>query len=191
MQTVDDDERLIKLDSHVSEPLGAMQLCLDKNYVIPSMILLYAATDGMAWLYRIHDKESNGQDFKEWVNRFWIDQAGGITSTDLWAARCSLLHEQSSNSRDTRSGKARPLFYYSGRGKSEIPLGAHWRETPIGVRPQEMIAAFKKAVARFRIFILESERKEQILSRCGEWFDPIRPNSYFKYDPAAPVEQDE
>jgi len=180
------DERLTKFDSHVSELLRAIHLCLGNDCVIPSMMLLYAAADGMAWLYKDHDANNNGRDFREWVDKFWLverrsGQAGGISSGDLWSARIALLHEQTSNSGYTRSGKTLPLIYFSGKGRMDIPSGGEWNQKqPVGVRAEDMVTAFTMAVDRFREFILQSPRRERILSRCTEWFDQIRPHGYFK-----------
>jgi hypothetical protein len=79
----------------------------------------------------------------------------------------------------TRSGDATPLFYLAKGGKAEVPLGGQWKNQPGFVRVDGMIAAFEKAVRLFRQFINQQDatRKDQILSRCGEWFDTVSPNS--------------
>ena len=177
---------LEKFNSHVNELLRAIQLCLSNDCVIPSMMLLYAATDGMAWLFKDHDGNNTGKDFREWVDKFWLverrsGQVGGISSDDLWSARNALLHEQTSNSGYTRIGKALPLIYFSGKGRMDIPSGGQWNQKqPVGVRAEDMVAEFTRAVDRFREFILQSPSRDRILSRCAEWFDQIRPNGYFK-----------
>src|SRR5206468_2137080 len=105
-----------KFDRHASMIVAAARLCQQNGFIIPSMMLVYAATDGMAWSFREHEGENNGDDFKAWVDQFWITQPSEITSTDLWVARNALLHEQGSNSRLTRTGKATALFYLENDG---------------------------------------------------------------------------
>jgi hypothetical protein len=173
-----------KFDRHAKTLLRAIDLCRNNQCVIPAMMLLYAGIDGMAWLFREHEQESNTADFKKWVGQFFLDGEKGITTDDLWAARCALLHEQTSNSRNTRSGKAVSFFYLDDGGSGEIPLGGTWKNPPVFIKISFIVPRFAESIARFRQFIQEqnTERKGQILARCGEWFDQVTVNSSTKID---------
>ena len=112
------DERLQKFDQHARHMIGAIRLCFEHKYIVPAMMLVMAGIDGMAWLYREHAERNNSADFRQWVDKFLIPHhtSGTVTSDDIWAARCALLHEQSSNSDLTRKGKARPFFMLTTMG---------------------------------------------------------------------------
>ncbi len=137
------------------------------------MMLLFAGIDGMAWLYREHEGRNNREDFKQWVDLFMICHltSGTVCSTDFWANRCALLHEQSSNSKLTRTGRARPFLYMDSDGQGAFAPTAQWRVEPVIMGTEGFLAAFEKAIGRFREFIETSERRESILARCVEWFD--------------------
>ncbi len=94
------NEGLPKFDSHTAHLLDAIRLCLGSGHIVPSMMLLFAAIDGMAWLYRDHEGRNTQLDFKRWVDDFLLSHltSGVITSADVYAARCALLHEQTTQS---------------------------------------------------------------------------------------------
>lgn len=167
------DERLQKFDNHAEHLLGAIRLCLQHKYIVPAMMLIFAGIDGMAWLYREHEGRNNREDFQHWVEQFMIvhHTSGTVCSTDFWAARCALLHEQSSNSELTRAGRARPFLYRDSDGQGAFPLTAQFRVEPLVLTTEGVFVAFEKAIGRFRGFIETSERRESILARCVEWFD--------------------
>jgi len=76
-------------------------------------MLVYAAIDQMAWL-SVSDLESNGKDFKAWVDKYMLPKNPlGCSSSDLWAARNGLLHTGTAESRDTRNGNAKYKIHYT------------------------------------------------------------------------------
>ncbi len=167
------DPRLQKFDDHVTHLLGAIRLCLQHKYIVPAMMLTFAGIDGMAWLYREHEEPNKGIDFERWVDKFMIAHvtSGTVTSTDLWANRNALLHEQTSNSELTRHGRAKPFLYMDTDGGAAFPLTAQWQIQPIILKAETLVDAFEQATSRFRNFIETSERRDHILARCREWFD--------------------
>jgi hypothetical protein len=89
--------------------------CLRQHgHIEPTLLLLYAAIDTMAWL-SVPEEESTGRDFQNWVEKYVlrVNQAllPGVTAVDLWGARCGLLHTGAPESRDFRKGNARKIFY--------------------------------------------------------------------------------
>lgn len=166
------DGRLNKFDQHAEHLTAAIRLCLEQKYIVPAMMLLFAGIDGMAWLHREHEGINNSDDFMQWVDRFLIHNSvsGTVTSIDFWANRNALLHEQSSNSTLTRSGKARPFLYFA-KGQYAFPLTASWVLQPVTLEAEGMVNAFERGVKNFRSFIESSARREHILERCNELFN--------------------
>ncbi len=167
------DERLQKFDRHAEHLLGAIRLCLQHKYTVPAMMLIFAGIDGMAWLYREHERRNNATDFQQWVDKFLISHhtSGTVTSVDLWSVRCGLLHEQSSNSDLTRKGWARAFLYTDKDRNLVFPSTGQWVKEPLPVNAASMVDAFENGIRRFRGFIETSERRDSILARCVEWFD--------------------
>jgi hypothetical protein len=146
------EERFKAFDHHAAHLLGAIRLCLECGYIVPAMMLTFAAIDGMAWMYREHEGPSNGNDFKKWTDEFMIGhlKAGIVDSADFWAARNALLHVQSSYSEANVLGKAK---------------------VPVILTAKAIVDRFEVAIQEFRSFIDSSERTDVILDRCGAWFD--------------------
>jgi hypothetical protein len=165
------DPRLRRFDNHADHLVGAIRLCLDRGYIIPSMMLLFAGIDGMAWLHREHPGEQSGKDFQDWVSLFFIPHIapGTVTPTDFWAARNALLHEQTSHSRLTRAGTAKSFLFSVGGSLAFSPQSAY-RQLLI-IDATSVVKTFEAAIARFRSFIETSPRREDILARCAELLD--------------------
>lgn len=83
------------------------------NHDESALMLIYVFIDRMAWLSV--EGDSNGNDFKKWVNQFLLPQDRFLCdANDLWAARCGLLHTGSVEARDTKAGRARKVLYCGG-----------------------------------------------------------------------------
>jgi hypothetical protein len=86
-------------------------------------VLLFAAIDQMAWL--ADEKETVGNDgFTAWVQRYMLDKnpqlLSGASASDLWGARCGVLHTGAPESNWYRSGKARRIYYSSNIGQLAV-----------------------------------------------------------------------
>lgn len=88
--------------------------CLkNSGHAIGGLMLVYAAIDQMAWLSS-PSQETHGKEFKEWVDKYILPHNPlGCTSSDLWGARCGLLHTGAAESRELRSGNAQNRIYYT------------------------------------------------------------------------------
>jgi hypothetical protein len=100
---------------------GAIELCFSNEFITPSLVLIYSTIDIMAWLDR--DKNHTDvqeSDFKKWVETYLLPNLKtSCTSTDIYGARCSLLHSGSAESRKSREGKASEIYYSWGNKKEE------------------------------------------------------------------------
>lgn len=81
-----------------------------------TLILIYSMIDTLAWLSTKEEVIGN-QGFKAWVDTYMLAPNGallaGATATDLWGARCGLLHTNAPESKDFFDRKARKIFYIS------------------------------------------------------------------------------
>lgn len=103
-----------KLLEHTKKSASALNVLFEGDHIEAGLMLLYAWVDRMAWL-STDKKGSNGQDFKDWVNRYLMHQYKyPFNADDLWAARCAVLHTGTNEARDTHKGKAKKLLYYTG-----------------------------------------------------------------------------
>jgi len=93
---------------------ACIEHAIEKQMHMPAVILLYSAIDAAAWLSCKQDKHTN-KEFIEWVDK-WMLPLNKLkcTATDLYAARCSILHTFTSKTDLTRKGKARQMCYVYG-----------------------------------------------------------------------------
>jgi hypothetical protein len=93
------------------EDLRAITLLLQANLETHAIATIYASIDRMAWIAS-ESEEATSTDFKRWADDFLIvGEEFRFTSTDLWAARCGLLHTGAAESRDYRRNSANLIYY--------------------------------------------------------------------------------
>src|SRR6185369_1844076 len=91
--------------------LDAIDDSLRKDRVVPALILIYSGIDNISHLAATEEK-ADGTIFKEWVRKWMLEKYELLCNeTDIWSARCGLLHQQISESRLTKSGKAKEIYY--------------------------------------------------------------------------------
>lgn len=88
--------------------------CLSSGRTVPGMVLLYALIDSMAWV--ADPKSSNLRArFERWASQWLLPRLPAsrpqITATDLYGARCAMLHTGTGVSDLYRSGTARRVLY--------------------------------------------------------------------------------
>jgi len=119
------DRNLTPLDSTVGELLAAADLVIERGYAMPGLILLYSLVDTMAWLSLPEGVEDvKGTDFIGWVRTYGLEQrVAPCTADELYGARCGLLHSFSPDSRRSRRGEIRPIYYVWGGAGRELLQG--------------------------------------------------------------------
>lgn len=97
--------------------LQGTQNCIDQKLLMPSLILIYTLIDTLAWASS--DKNTGvRKSFEAWVTK-WLLSSLPCTATELYAARCGILHTLTSKADLTKGGKVREIAYAWGTAKSE------------------------------------------------------------------------
>ena len=77
----------------VVQLVRAIRLCADQKLVEPTLILIYTTIDIHGWLDRETDSDRNRATFTRWTERYFLPAEGvSCTATELYAARCGMLH---------------------------------------------------------------------------------------------------
>ena len=158
------------------ELINAIEACLKNRLLLPGLLLLYAGIDIMAWLSREKSHaDVERDDFIRWVDRYLLPNAGlACSAMDLYAARCSLLHSYTAESRLSRKGKARPIFYAWGtsRVKDLQQLINYVGTYPaLAVHVNELFSAFQVGVQRFRQTLSNDPAQANLVyKRAGKFF---------------------
>lgn len=99
---------------HLQKITGAINCLVESSFVEAALMLTYAGIDQLAWL-SVATQESDGEDFKAWVEKYLSPSTKlGCSADDLWAARNGLIHMAAAESRDFYKANAKLIYYVSG-----------------------------------------------------------------------------
>jgi hypothetical protein len=162
----------------ITQLSDSMDLLLQKEKCMPSLILIYSGIDTMAWLNRdkTHENlDNNSIDFKNWVNSYLLPDAGlNCNAVDLYAARCSILHSYSAQSSLSRKGQARKIYYVWGSAdvlelQKYIDMSYESGKT-IAVSIDTLNRAFKISVQRFNAALNKNKSLSKLVSARSDKF---------------------
>src|SRR5271154_5978845 len=128
--------------------LDAIEQSIQKDRIIPVLILVYSGIDNISNLAAMEEQPA-GIIFKEWVKKWMMEKYSlPCTETDIWSARCGLLHQQISESKLTKGGKAREIYYsHGGADPKALQLVINLaNKDAICVVLEDLIGSFKKGM---------------------------------------------
>lgn len=126
------------------------ELCLESDLISAALILIYSSIDAAAWLWSDPGAEdSTRKNFEAWVNEFMLPATDlDCTATDLYGARCGLIHRLTSESILSAKGKARNICYaYREADVRTLQEKAAGRF--IVVHVEALLRAFSEAAVKF------------------------------------------
>ena len=160
--------------------------CIKKELFIPSLILIYSGIDTMAWLNRKKKHPYVGRsDFIRWTKDFLLPNSKlSCKAIDLYAARCSIVHSSTAESKLSRKGEASKIFYAWGEKRAkelQLFLDKSSREKIYVIEINDLFNALREGIQRFLDFILKDQEKLRLVShRAGKLFGKIRPRDFAK-----------
>lgn len=108
---------------NLGDMLLAAERCRKANQHLPALVLIYALIDSLVWSAAEQAQKSVRGRFEAWVNRWLLPQLAPqlpkLSATDLYAARCAVLHTLTGDSDLSRSGEAKRLMYAWGTARAE------------------------------------------------------------------------
>jgi len=104
----------------ISKQFEIVEYCIQKGNSISASILMYSMIDSFSWLCNINEKKQVSERFMSWVDD-WLIPTGypKCSSTDLYGARCGLIHRLTGESNFYESGKAKLIVYTYGNENPE------------------------------------------------------------------------
>jgi hypothetical protein len=99
-----------------------MDLCWEHRLYGPMLILLFSTIDALAWLTCSHNQpDVKAADFMRWVDQYLMPGSGlPCTSSDLYAARCGLVHSLTPDARKIGEGHAQDIYYAVGPDRAKL-----------------------------------------------------------------------
>jgi hypothetical protein len=149
-----DPETEHTLCAMIKDSIITIQEMLEKRRFLTALILFYSTIDILGSLLRPKSHpDTSGGDFKAWVNRYiFLGSSLPATADDLWAARCGLLHTNTPDSRNSRTGKAREIHYVKGNKDLAIFMQQEMKrsgEPKVIVDIDSLFDAFINALIKF------------------------------------------
>jgi hypothetical protein len=162
--------------------LAAAQRCLELRQFLPALVLIYTHIDTLAWAASEKTRMAVRDNFEAWVSRWLLPQlapnAPDVSATDLYAARCGVLHTLTGKSDLVADGKAREIFYAWGLGQVEVlrsAILAHgFSDKCVALHYDHLLAALKAAVSRFLDFASsDAELSARLEVAAGKHYENI------------------
>jgi len=90
-----------------------IELCLEHKCYLSALTLIYTAIDNLAFLDMPESQQRvTGQDFIKWTDKYLSPERSlGCTASDLYSARCAIVHTLTTESIKVREETAHRLFY--------------------------------------------------------------------------------
>lgn len=110
---------MLSIIKGLGEILVAIDTCIERKMQIPALVLIYATIDSCGWL--VSGDEKVRKRFEAWIERFlFAERALPCSATDLYSARCGILHTLTGESDLIRDGKAKTVAYAWGNGEVSV-----------------------------------------------------------------------
>jgi len=132
--------------------VAGVECCLEAKLHMPALALTYTVMDTFAWAVFGGEEKSSRRRFERWVEAWVLPQGTvGCSATELYAARCAVLHRLTSDADLTESGAARRVAYAWGTSTAlslQHALEALNAKDIVAVHIGELFAAVREAMAR-------------------------------------------
>lgn len=166
-----------------SDMLEAAARCIKLRQHLPAMVLIYSHIDTLAWAGSSKQKGSVRTTFEDWVNRWLLPELAPavptLTATDLYAARCGVLHRLTGSSDLSVAGKAKRIAYAWGTAQAqlldEVLSSTEFAGTFVTLHYEVLLHAVEKALENF---IASAQSDDTLRARLeeasGEHYTSIR-----------------
>lgn len=154
----------------------AIEEQLQNQRHLPALILIYSTIDSVSWL-TARDISTKGvrQRFEFWTEK-WILPSLPIkcSSTELYAARCAILHTFTSHSDLSLRGDARRVVYAYGAASTIALQNKLNSEAFVVVHVQELYSAVKEAIdGSLKNVLLDEMFSKTVDDRLHNYFGTV------------------
>ena len=131
--------------------INAIEESLSKERIVPALILIYSGIDSISFLAERGDLKGRTV-FKNWGKK-WMLQKYPLqcNETDIYSARCSLLHQQTSESDLTQNNEAKEIYYTWGNANIDILKNAinnsPKQDSSVAIRIEDLFRSFRLGIA--------------------------------------------
>jgi hypothetical protein len=155
---------MIGLEENLVPLLESVEDCLAKRRLLPCLILLYSAIDIVSSL---EPRKASRSAFMAWSDKYLLQGASlPCTASDLYGARCGILHTLSAESKMSRKGSARQIFYAWGNAKTDEleRVSKELGSNNCVLHVRELFDAFRVGLANYFQEVMQDNNRRQKLS---------------------------
>lgn len=140
-----------------AEMLDAASRSIQLRQHIPTMVLIYTHIDALAWAGSAKQHGLVRKNFEDWVLKWMLPaltaEAPTLTATDLYAARCGILHTLTASSDLADLGKAKKLAYAWGtapaKALDDVFAASGLAGTVVTIHYEALLGALRYGYDRF------------------------------------------
>jgi hypothetical protein len=161
-----------EVDQFGMQTIDAIKQLVDANRYLQALVVLYSAIDTLAWV-RLESGDVTRSSFCQWVDKYVVpEKLIGCTAQDLYAARCGIVHSSTTESKLSRDGQARELWYAADSSSAERikeyaqSVGSNAHVVPFTL----MVAAFTEGAMNFSEALTRNvELESRCIQRMKHW----------------------
>ena len=170
-----DIQRVSGLQETLVTLISTATASAERGVVLPALILTYTGIDTMGWLSDPNPRAAVRQRFERWAERYMEPRkALGCTTTELYAARCGILHTATAESDLTEKGGERKVLYAWGSGATSFlqsVIDGDPTVNAVAVHAGKLVDAFRLGVAQcFEDAEQDAVLKQRLESRGAKMF---------------------
>jgi hypothetical protein len=140
------EQNLLRDYSHI---IIAIDYCISEKLTMPALVLIYSAIDSISWYASDKENQSVGKRFQAWVDT-WMLQKYPLpcTASELYAARCAILHTLTPDSDLSEKGAVRRIGYAWGTAQQrDLAESIELLEYPglVAVHVNDILHSFRNA----------------------------------------------
>lgn len=156
-----------RLDKFIIDQQKALKVLYDANLVGAFLMIMYVTIDVLGHV--------TGLGFEGFFNKYMASNLPQIKSHDLWAARCALLHTNSSQSKHVKKGKARSLSYAWGSAElsllNQVIKNAGKTGQVVGIKIEDVHKVFVAGTQKLQADLKNNDKFSQYcLPRINEFY---------------------
>ena len=154
------------------QTIDAIKQLVVANRYSQALVLLYSAIDTLAWV-SLESGDVTRSAYYQWVDTYIVpEKLIGCTAQDLYAARCAIVHSGTTESKLSRDGKARELWYVTSSSSAESlqkyaqSIGSNAYVIPFTL----LVAAFTEGAMNFSEALAQNpELNTRCVKRMKHW----------------------
>jgi hypothetical protein len=167
--------RFTTLASAVDHSWRAMEKSLECEWVLPALTLAYCFIDNMAYLAAEETESKVRSRFERWVSDWMLSRGKlGCEASDLYGARCAVVHAWSAESSVSKMGQAKQILYHYGVAEStqlHDLARKHYYDPHVVIHLDTLIAETKQAGLSFLGSLDSNDRlRERVLSKVDKMY---------------------